>query len=138
MSHSMTPPGDELDRALDAELGRALRPPQAPPQLRSRLAAAIAREADLRPEARARIEREHRERLTELKQHYVRLRRRTLGLMVGGAFASGAAAALAMPWLTANVGSMAPLVVASAGAVIGIGIAVASWLNWRSSSSLPV
>jgi hypothetical protein len=121
---------DELDRALDARLARTLAPPRVPVQFRTQLQAALVRAADSSlSEARSRFEREQRERLVELEQNYVRLRRRTLGIMIGSAFAAGAAAAVALPWLTVKLGPIAPLVIASTGAVVGIWIGVASWLR---------
>jgi len=127
------PPEDGLERALDAALCRTLTPPRTPPQLRAKLHAAIVQTADSK-EVRLRLEREQQETLAELEQEYVRLRRRTLGTMVGGAFAAGAVAALVLPWLTANIGPNAPLVLASAGAAIGIWIGVSSWLASRRDS----
>jgi|HubBroStandDraft_1064217.scaffolds.fasta_scaffold805818_2 hypothetical protein len=119
---------DALDRALDAKLERTLAPPQVPPQFRARLQAALVRAEDSSlSDARARLEREQRERLMELKQNYVRLQRRTLGVVIGGAFAAGAAAVVVLPWVTAQLGPIAPLVIASAGAAVGIWIGVASW-----------
>lgn len=130
-------PGDEaLQRALDAALSRALTPPLAPPQLRLRVQAAIARSADPQKIATLRLqfEREQRERLAELRQEYVWMRRRTLGMLVGGAFAAGAIAAVALPWLTANLGPAAPLLVASVAAAVGLWIGVSTWLAARRDS----
>lgn len=130
---SPMPPDDPMERALDSALSRALQPPATPPQLRERLRAAMAQAAATSlPEVRLRLEREHRQQLDALTQQYVRVRRRTLSTMVGGAFAAGAAAAVALPWLTANVGPIAPLLVASAGALTGIGIiGISCWRAWR-------
>jgi hypothetical protein len=82
-------------------------------------------------DVRSRLEREQRATLAKLEEDYVRLRRRTLGTMIGGAFAAGAAAAVALPWVTARLGPIAPLVIASTGVVVGIWIGVASWLASR-------
>lgn len=83
---------------------------------------------------RARLEAERRETLASLEADYIRLKRRTLGAMVGGAFAAGAAAAIGLPWMTRLVGPAAPLAIASIGAAVGIGIAVSSWLSSRRES----
>jgi hypothetical protein len=122
----------ELDRVLEAQLERILAAPEVPAHFRAKLQAALVRAGDSTlSDVRSRFERERRERLVELEQNYVRLRRRTLGLMIGGAFAAGASAAVVLPWLTAHLGSIAPLVIASTGAAVGIWIGVASWLRSR-------
>jgi hypothetical protein len=125
----------ELDRALKAQLERTLAPPEVPAHFRAKLQAALVRAGSLSlSDARSRLERERRERLVELKRNYVRLQRRTLGTMIGGAFAAGASAALVLPWVTAHLGSFAPLVIACTGATVGIWIGVASWLRSRGES----
>ncbi len=113
-------------RALDAALAAALEPPALPVGFRARLDAALdaleeSRLGTGRRAARAvALEREHRERLAELEAGYLRLRRRTLGTLIGGAFAAGAAVALAMPWLQAVFGPNTPLALAGAGAFAGL------------------
>lgn len=122
----------ELDRALEAQLERTLAPPEVPAHFRAKLQAALVRAGDSSlSDARSQLERERREKLVELEQHYVRLQRRTLGTMIGGAFAAGALAAVVLPWVTAHLGPFAPLVIASTGAAVGIWIGVASWLRSR-------
>lgn len=121
-----------LDAALDAALARALLPPELPPDFRARLGAAITREAAVEavsPQARARLEREQLERLRELEAGYLRLRRRTLGTLIGGAFAAGAAIALALPWLHATFGARTPLVLAAAGGIVGLSIGISAWFG---------
>jgi hypothetical protein len=120
------------DAALDSALARALAPPELPAQFRNQLTAAIAREAALEIAmwgARPRLEREQRERLAELEAGYMRLRRRTLGTLIGGAFAAGAAVAVALPWLKSAFGPNAMLVLAALGAVAGLAIGTASWMG---------
>jgi len=124
-------PHGELHLALEAELERTLAPPELPSHFRAKLQAALVRAGDSSlSEARSRLERERREWLSEIDQKYLRLQRRTLGTMIGGAFAAGASAALVLPWVTAHLGSIAPLVIACTGAAVGVWIGVASW--WRS------
>jgi hypothetical protein len=128
------------DQALDAALARALLPPELPLDFRARLTAAIAREADseaLSPERRARLQREERQRLIEFEAGVVRLRRRTLGTLIGGAFAAGAAVAVAMPWARATFGPNAMLVLASIGAAVGVAIGLSSWLSRTSVRLTP-
>jgi hypothetical protein len=125
-------PNGELDRALNANLARTFAPPAVPVRFRAKLQAALLRAADPSlSDVRSRLEREQRATLTKLEQDYIRLRRRTLGTMIGGAFAAGVAAAVALPWVTARLGPIAPLVIASTGAAFGIWIGVASWLASR-------
>jgi hypothetical protein len=122
----------ELDRALDAQLERTLAPPEVPAHFRAKLQAALVRAGDSSlSDARLQLERERREKLVELEQNYVRLQRRTLGTMIGGAFAAGASAAVVLPWVTAHLGPFAPPVIASTGAAVGIWIGFAAWLRSR-------
>ncbi|HEY4972802.1 MAG TPA: hypothetical protein VII41_04285 [Steroidobacteraceae bacterium] len=126
------PTDDPSARALDAALARALAPPALPAHFNARLQAALVRErtgTGARAASRAQAQREQRERLAELDADYLRLRRRTLGTLIGGAFAAGAAVTVALPWLQANYGSAAIYLLASAGALIGIGIGTASWIG---------
>jgi hypothetical protein len=118
----------EWNRALDAALKRALPPPALPPGFRARLQSALAREADATLSgARTRLEHEQHERLAELEAGYLRLRRRTLGNLVGGAFAAGVAVTLALPWLRENLGEDAALALSSVGTVLGLAIGIAFW-----------
>ena len=128
------------EQALDAALAIALGPPELPADFRARLNAAIARESDreaLSPQLRARLEREQRQRLLEFEAGFVRLRRRTLGTLIGGAFAAGAAVAIAMPWARATFGPNAMLVLASIGAAVGVAIGLSSWLSRTSARLTP-
>lgn len=128
------------ERALDAALAIALAPPELPADFRARLSAAIARESDreaLSPQMRARLEREQSERLLEFEAGFVRLRRRTLGTLIGAAFAAGAAVAIATPWARATFGSNAMLVLASIGAAVGVAIGLSSWLSRASVRLTP-
>jgi hypothetical protein len=124
-------PPDALDSALDRALARALPPPGLPADFRGQLSAAIAREAALEalgPGLRSRLEREQRERLAEFEAGYTRLRRRTLATLIGGAFAAGAAAAVALPWLKLMFGPNAVLALAILGTVAGLAIGASSWI----------
>ena len=113
-----------LDRALDEALGRALRAPQIPHNFRTRLNAALSRadDSDLSAQ-RARLEAERRQQLEALEADYVRIRRSTLGTFIGVAFAAGATAALAMPWLHAHLGAYTPMAITWAGVALGLGMA---------------
>jgi len=131
-SDQRLPGNSALDAALDAALARVLPPPELPAQFRTQLTAAIASEAALEltlRSARPRLEREQREQLAELEADYMQLRRRTLGTLIGGAFAAGAAVAVALPWLKATFGPNAMLVLAGIGAVVGLAIGTASWMQ---------
>jgi hypothetical protein len=122
---------DPLDDALDAALARALVAPVLPAGFPMRLQAALAREAvgaDERALSRALAQREQRQRMAEMDADYLRLRRRTLGTLIGGAFAAGAAVAVAFPWLQANFGPNAIYLLTGLGALVGLGIGGASWI----------
>ncbi len=113
----------ELELALDEALGRALRAPQVPHSFRARLSAAVTRTAGIHWAAlREQMENERREQLRRLQREYVRVRRRTIVTLLAAAFAAGAAAMLAMPWLRAHLGSYAPMAVAWSGAALGLGM----------------
>jgi hypothetical protein len=130
----------EHQRALDAALARSLAPPELPVDFRAGLTAAIARESDreaLSPQLRVRLEREERQQLLEFEAGVVRLRHRTLGTLIGGAFAAGAAVAIAMPWARATFGPNAMLVLASIGAAVGLAIGLSSWLSRASVRTTP-
>jgi hypothetical protein len=136
MSHA-NPPRESLERALDGALSRALQPPQAPPHLRTRLRAAMAQAgSSTLAQARSQLDREHRELQTELAQQYVRLQRRTLGLIVGVSFAAGAVAAAALPWITAHLGAAAPQIAVSGGPLIGLLLGLSFWLGSRRDPGL--
>ena len=119
-----------LDSALGEALARALPPPVPPPDFRIGLTAALARagQHEDSESTRMRLERERREGLAELESGYLRLRRRTLGTLIGGAFAAGASLTLLFPWLKAMLGADAILVVAVLGATAGLTIAGTSRL----------
>jgi hypothetical protein len=136
MSDEFPPP----DGALDAALARALTPPALPAGFQLRLQAALARQApgtEQRALSRAQAQREQRQHLAELDADYLRLRRRTLGTLIGGAFAAGAAVAVALPWLQASVGPNAIYVLAGLGALVGLGIGTASWIGRVRLPNLP-
>ncbi|HEY1892318.1 MAG TPA: hypothetical protein VGG63_18125 [Steroidobacteraceae bacterium] len=111
-----------LDGALDQALGRVLSAPQVPQDFRSRLNAALSRtaETDLLS-LRERLEREQRQQLEELEADYVRVRRGTLGTLIGVAFAAGAVITIAMPWLRAHFGVYTPIAITWGAAALGLG-----------------
>ncbi|MGH8230275.1 MAG: hypothetical protein ACRESY_00490, partial [Steroidobacteraceae bacterium] len=93
---------------------------------------ALARETvDARDRAAqlARAQRERGEQLQTLEADFVRLRRRTLGTLIGGAFAAGAAVAVALPPLQAHFGADALLLLTGLGALVGLIIGTASWIT---------
>jgi hypothetical protein len=125
------PPADAaLERALDAALAQALVAPGPSSAFRERLRAAIARSdaTDIGAQ-RAQLERELREQMAELKRGYVRLQRRTLAASLGGAFAAGAAAMLALPWLQSHFGAGSIIAVPLVGAVVGLAIGASQVIN---------
>jgi hypothetical protein len=117
------PPASGLDRALDVALGSALSAPEVPQTFRTRLNAALSgtTETDLLS-LRKRLESERRQQLTELEADYVRVRRSTLGTLIGLTFASGAAATIVMPWLRAHLGGYTPMAITWAAVALGLGM----------------
>ena len=117
------PRASGLDRALEEALGRAVSTPELPHAFRTRLNAALARtsEADLLS-LREQLESERRQQLEELQADYVRLRRGTLGTVIGVAFAAGAAATIGMPWLRAHLGAYTPLAITWGAVALGLGM----------------
>jgi hypothetical protein len=112
-----------LDRALDEALGRAVGTPELPQAFRTRLNAALARtsETDLLS-LREQLESERQQQLEELHADYVRVRRGTLGTLIGVAFAAGAAATIAMPWLRAHLGAYTPVALTWGAVALGLGM----------------
>lgn len=126
----LDPSDTALARALDGALGRALVAPGPSAAFRERLRAAIARSDSVDVGARrAQLERELRLQMADLKSGYVRLQRRTLAAIIGGAFATGAAAMVALPWLQSQFGSGAIIAVPLAGVVAGAAIGAAQVIN---------
>ena len=118
------------DDSLDQALARALVPPQVPAGFRTRLLAALthvsATDLAIR---RSLLEREHRELLQQLQSDSVRLRWRTVGYLVGGAFAAGVGVAIGMPWIRATFGSGSDLVMLLVWAGLGLLIGGVSWVH---------
>ena len=90
--------GSADDARLDRALQQALVPPALPADFRKRLTAAIARSAaDDTALRRRTIERERLDQLAELHRDSVRLRLKTVGALIGGAFVAGVGTTLAWP-----------------------------------------
>jgi hypothetical protein len=125
-----SPADAQLERALDAALARALLAPGPSSAFRERLRAAIARGETVDVGAqRARLERELSAQMAELKSGYVRLQRRTLAAILGGAFAAGAAAMIALPWLQSHFGAGSIIAVPLVGVVVGLAIGASQVVN---------
>jgi hypothetical protein len=124
---------EALERALDAALARALVAPELPMTFREQLRASIARSAgaDLEKQ-RAAAEREHAAQLADLRSGYVRLRQRTLGTLVGAAFAAGLLINFALPWIKANYGNTGVYALPAVGVAIGLGLSLRAW--WQRSN----
>ena len=111
----------DLDRELDHVLGRALQPPEVPRDFRRRVHAALSRTTETDLESlRERFEDERRRQLQALEADYVRIRRGTLGTLIGVAFVAGVAATIAMPWLRAHLGIYAPIAIAWGAVALGL------------------
>jgi hypothetical protein len=122
-------PGDgAFDQALDRALARCLVAPEPPKDFRVQLRAAIARSPAIdHARLRAALEREHAQQLAELQSGYVRLRQRTLGGLIGGAFAAGLLITFALPWLTARFGPNAVYALPAIGVAVGLALSARAW-----------
>ena len=133
----MTTPPEPLadgpfEQALDRALARCLIPPGLPKDFRARLRAAIVRSPSTdQARLRAALEREHAQQLAELKTSYVRLRQRTLGSLIGVAFAAGLLITFALPWITAHFGPNAVFALPAIGVAAGLALSLRSW--WQRS-----
>lgn len=114
----------ELEPVVDEALERALRAPQLPHEFRARLSAALSRTAEVDlSTVRERLESEQRRQLQALESQYLRVRRGTLGSLLGVAFTAGAATVIALPWLREHLGAYAIAAVAWGGVALVLGIA---------------
>lgn len=118
---------------LDAALTHAFQPPRLPDDFRTRLWAALARERQsaATEDVYARLQREQTAALRELEANYLRMRRRTLLSLLGLAFAAGALATVALPWLMAHWGPAALVVLPALGAIVGLALAAHALGWWR-------
>lgn len=134
----MNTPDDPMDQeplagALDQALARSLQVPALPAGFRLRLQAAVARSATTDPaQRRAALEQEHRAQLARMRDGYVQLRRRTLGTLIGAAFAAGLLITLALPWITAHFGRNGVFALPAIGVAVGLALSLRAW--WQSSS----
>ena len=125
--------GDGPERALDRALARHLVAPALPAGFRQQLQAAIIRSGVRDPAAMAAaLEREHAAQLAALQSDYVRLRQRTLGTLIGVAFAAGLLINFALPWISAHYGSNGVFALPAIGVAVGLGLSVRVW--WRRST----
>jgi hypothetical protein len=130
MTDPTLPLESPLAQTLDMALARAIVPPPLPAGFRARLTAAVARQGVVNiPASRLALAAEHQQQLAALKSGYVRLQRRTLGTMIGAAFATGALVAVAMPWIRMQFGEVGLLAVPMAGAAVGVALGAATWLR---------
>jgi hypothetical protein len=124
---------EPLAGALDHALSRSLQAPALPADFRRRLQAAVARGATTDPALlRAAIEHEHQAELAKLHDGYVRLRRRTLGTLIGAAFAAGLLITFALPWITAHFGRNGVFALPAIGVAVGLALSLRTW--WQGSS----
>ena len=129
---SITPDEQRLDQALQL----ALEPPALPEQFRRRLMVALQRDtlADL-AKRRATLEAEHERLSQQVRRGYIRVRRDTLALGAGLAFATGALATVCLPWLQAATGldaaALMPTLAVAMGAATTLGV---WWLRLRPSN----
>jgi hypothetical protein len=118
------------DVQLDRALRQALIAPELPANFRQRLVAALARSA---PEdvarVRQRLERERLEQLVALRDDSTRLKLKTLGALIGGAFSAGVGTTLTWPWISATFAPHGDFALLAISVRIGLAIALSSWLQ---------
>jgi hypothetical protein len=125
----MNHPTSAVD-ALDQALARALKAPDLPVGFRTRLLAALSRVSDNDLAARRHmLEREHQELLQMLHSDSIRLRWRTVGYLVGGAFAAGVGVAIGMPWIRATFGPQSDLIMVLVWVTFGLLVGIVSWVR---------
>jgi hypothetical protein len=124
--------GDGLERALDRALQRNLVAPALPAGFRQRLQAAMIHSAEHNQAAlSAALEREYEAQLAALRSDYVRLRQRTLGTLIGVAFAAGLLINFALPWISAHYGPNGVFALPAIGVAAGLALSARVW--WRRS-----
>jgi hypothetical protein len=124
--------GEGLERALDRALQRQLVAPALPAGFRQRLQAEMFRSAGQNQATlSAALEREHEAQLAQLRNDYVRLRQRTLGTLIGAAFAAGLLINFALPWISAHFGQNGVFALPAIGVAVGLGLSARVW--WRRS-----
>jgi hypothetical protein len=118
------------DAQLDRALRQALITPELPANFRQRLGAAIARTApDEVARLRQKLERERLEQLVELRGDSTRLKLKTLGALIGGAFSAGVGTTLAWPWISATFAPHGDFALLAISVGVGLAIALSSWLQ---------
>ena len=124
---------ERLTRMLDRALAQSLMAPDLPAGFRRQLRSAIERSSSIdQAQLRAALEREHTEQLAELRRGYVRLRQRTLGTLIGGAFAVGLLLNFALPWITSTFGERGMVALPVVGVAVGLALSLREW--WQRSS----
>jgi len=125
--------GDSVERALDRALQRNLVAPALPAGFHQRLQAAMSRSAEQNQATlSAALEREHEAQLAVLRNDYVRLRQRTLGTLIGAAFAAGLLINFALPWISAHYGSNGVFALPAIGVAVGLALSARVW--WQRSA----
>lgn len=115
---------DKLAGALDQALVKTLRGPDLPPGFRERLMGRINAAAGLDQAAlHAEIEREYRQRMALMRSEFVRVRWRTLAVLLAAAFVAGGAVTVAMPFLVETFGTYGAYVGPGALALVAVGVA---------------
>lgn len=116
------------EAALDQALQQALAPPALPEGFRWGLMAAMQQEtlADI-AHRRAALQAEHQRLQQQMQRGYVRVRRDTLALGAAVAFAGGALATWALPWLQARTGLDAATLMPSLALAVGITTTLGVW-----------
>jgi hypothetical protein len=106
MMNMNTEPTESQMRALDKSLQHAYSPPVVPQRFRAALMEKVLREQMALVESRKdELEHEYAQAIAQLRRSHVRMKRDTLALIIGVAFAAGACADVALPWIQSLLGA---------------------------------
>ena len=128
--HLSIVPSDPDGALLHSALQKALIPPVLPDGFRAHVLANVLndrlQEVELRRKA---LEREHAQALQQLRRGHVLLQRDTLALIAACAFAAGACANLAVPWLRDALGLDSAVTMPAIALMIGLIAGASVWVE---------
>ena len=119
---------DLPDDPLDSALATCLVAPALPAEFRARVMASVLAEQLQEITVRRRqLEAEHAQELARLKRGHVLLKRDTLALVTASAFAAGACAQIAIPWLQLHMEFDSAMTAPLLALLIGVAAGASVW-----------
>jgi hypothetical protein len=123
-------PSDASSLPVDDALDRTLIAPALPDGFRARVLTAVLCESLRQVEDRRQVlEREHAQALQQLRHGHLLSQRHTLALITASAFAAGACANLALPWLQGNLGLDSAVAIPLIALLIGAATGASVWVE---------